>query len=53
MRYLKKHGFTRPLMMHPPSGYDGFMNDDIYVIKSNKLIYPLYITKYNNLNMTI
>lgn len=53
MRYLKKHRFTRPLMIHPPSGYDGFINDDIYVIKSNKLIYPIFITKYDYLNMTI
>ena len=43
--YIKKPGFSRPKYLNIPKNYDGFINDDIYVIKKNKLIFPLFYYK--------
>ena len=48
--YIEKYGFSRPKYLVIPKNYDGFINDDIYVIKNKKLIFPLFITKYIHFN---
>ena len=35
--------------MKVPKNYDGFINDDIYVIKNKKLILPLFIIDYKKI----
>ena len=43
--YIKKYGYSRPTYLKAPKNYNGFVNDDIYVIKNNKYIYPILYYK--------
>jgi hypothetical protein len=48
-KYLEKHGYTKPTYLKCPKSYDGFIYNDIYVIRKSSLIHPLFICNYKNL----
>jgi len=45
-KYFAKHGHTKPTYMIVPKGYEGFKYDSIYVMKSKKFVFPLFLFNY-------
>jgi len=45
--FLKKHGYTKPKYINVPKGYEGFYNDDIFVMKSKKYVHPICTININ------
>ena len=43
--YIEKYGYSKPTYLTVPKNYNGFINDDIYVIKNNKYIFPILYYK--------